>query len=79
MRGLINSKSDTCTESMEVYAAGINAKAGAPYPGRSAGLFLIEGLSSPRGDEKGWQKSAEAIVGASTAPKGRTGIQDTRA
>jgi hypothetical protein len=63
MRGQINSKSDTCTESMEVYAAGINAKAGAHYPGRSVNLFQPLGLSTSRGVEKDCQKSAEAIVG----------------
>jgi len=31
-----------------------------------------QGLSSPRDDERDGQKSAEAILGASTAPKGRT-------
>ena len=35
MRGQLYSKSNTCTGGMEVYAAGINAKAGAHYPGRS--------------------------------------------
>jgi hypothetical protein len=38
MRGPIDSKSDTCTESMEVDAAGISVKAGAQYPGRSVDL-----------------------------------------
>lgn len=41
MRGLLNSKSETCTESMEVDAAGINAKASAHYPGISVSLSLI--------------------------------------
>jgi hypothetical protein len=38
MRRRILLKSDTCTESTCVYAAGISVKAGAPYPGRSVDL-----------------------------------------
>lgn len=38
MRRLGDSKSYTCTESMDVYAAGINVKVDTPYPGRSARL-----------------------------------------
>lgn len=38
MRRRISSKSDTCTESMDVYAAGISVKVGAHYPGRSVDL-----------------------------------------
>ncbi|MGD8449250.1 MAG: hypothetical protein PVJ45_05550 [Desulfobacterales bacterium] len=38
MRRRISSKSDTCTESMVVYAAGISVKVGAHYPGRSVNL-----------------------------------------
>jgi hypothetical protein len=38
MRGPIDSKSDTCTESMEVYAAGISVKVVVFYPGRSVSL-----------------------------------------
>jgi hypothetical protein len=38
MRRPISSKSDTCTESVAVYAAGISVKVGAHYPGRSASL-----------------------------------------
>lgn len=36
MRRQISSKSNTCTESLVVYAAGISVKVGASYPGRSA-------------------------------------------
>jgi hypothetical protein len=36
MRRQRSSKSDTCTESFDVYAAGISGKVGAQYPGRSA-------------------------------------------
>jgi hypothetical protein len=35
MRRQRSSKSDTCTESLDVYAAGISGKVGAQYPGRS--------------------------------------------
>ncbi len=38
MRSPISSKSNTCTEGMGVYAAGISVKAGAHYPGRSVDL-----------------------------------------
>ena len=34
-RGPKDSKSNTCTEQMEVYATDINVKVGAHYPGRS--------------------------------------------
>jgi hypothetical protein len=35
MRRPISSKSNTCTESFDVDAAGISGKVGAQYPGRS--------------------------------------------
>ncbi len=38
MRRQISSKSNTCTESTYVYAAGIGVKVRAHYPGRSANL-----------------------------------------
>jgi hypothetical protein len=38
MRRRISSKSNTCTEGMGVYAAGISVKVGAHYPGRSVDL-----------------------------------------
>ncbi len=38
MRRPISSKPDTCTEGMDVDAAGISVKVGAHYPGRSADL-----------------------------------------
>ena len=34
----ISSKSETCREGMDVYAAGISVKVGAHYPGRSVYL-----------------------------------------
>ena len=71
MRRQISSKSSSCTEHADVDAAGISVKAGAHYPGRSVGVLIVE-LQSPRGDWKRQQKSAEAILGTSTVPKGRT-------
>ncbi len=38
MRRQVSSKSDTCTEGMDVDAAGISVKVSAHYPGRSADL-----------------------------------------
>ena len=38
MRRQITSKSNTCTESLGVYAAGISGKVSAQYPGRSVSL-----------------------------------------
>lgn len=38
MRRRISSKSNSCTEGMIVYVAGIGMKAGVPYPGRSVCL-----------------------------------------
>lgn len=38
MRRRLSSKSDTCTEGMDVDAAGISVKVGAHYPGRSVDL-----------------------------------------
>jgi len=35
MRRQLSSKSNTCTESSDVYAAGISGKVSAQYPGRS--------------------------------------------
>jgi hypothetical protein len=57
MRGQIDSKSDTCTGSLDVDAAGISAKVNASYSERSVGL------PSARGGVMSRQKSAEGIVG----------------
>ena len=59
--GHVSSKSSTCTELMEVYAAGISVKVGAHYSGRS--VHLLDELLLPRGEGTGGQKSAEGIVG----------------
>ena len=53
MRRPISSKSDTCTERMEVDAAGISVKEGAQYPGRSAGLPCATTV------ERRWEGTAE--------------------
>ena len=54
-------KSETCAEGVVVYAAGINVKAGAHYPGRSPASFPLE-LVAQRCVAIGWEKSAEIIV-----------------
>ena len=41
MRRRISLKSDTYTESMDVYAAGISVKVCAHYPGRSDSMFYF--------------------------------------
>jgi len=70
MRRQIFSKSDSCTEGMDVDAAGISGKVGAHYPGRSVRL-LFE-LPPSRGDGMVGQKSAEGRVGSLTGLKART-------
>jgi len=59
MRRQIPSKSDTCTESMNVYAAGISVKVGAQYPGRSVSLSRTTGI------ERCWEGLAEVSRGHS--------------
>jgi len=57
MRRQISSKSDTCTESMVVYAAGISVKVGAHYPGRSINLpcdFVSINRQGPSPSTDGW-------------------------
>jgi hypothetical protein len=44
IRRQISSKSDTCTEAMDVDAAGISGKVGAHYPGRSDNLPCATGI-----------------------------------
>ncbi len=70
MRRRISSKSGTCTERAVVDAAGISVKVGVHYPGRSVDLPLV--LMTSRGVVMDRQKSAEGIVGVSTALKART-------
>ena len=70
MRRPISSKSETCTEGMYVYAAGISVEVGAHYPGRP--VYLLRELPLSRGGGKGRQESAEGILGLSTGLKART-------
>ena len=60
MRGPIDSKPDTCTEPVDVYATGISGKVVRITLG---GLSSCQWLPDSEGDGMGWQKSAEAIVG----------------
>jgi len=64
MRGPIDSKSHTGTESAEVDTAGISVKVFEPYPGRSQDVSNTSGLQSSRGEGKRLEKSAEGIVGS---------------
>ena len=61
MRRPISSKSSTCTESIDVNAAGISVKVSAQYPGRSR--RLLAQLLLLRGSRKSDEKSAEGILG----------------
>jgi len=61
MRRHLSLKSQTCTEGIYVYVAGISRKVSAHYPGRS--LFLPKRLLSSGDDKMGTEKSAEVIVG----------------
>lgn len=60
MRRPISSKSGTCTESMDVNAAGISVKVSVHYPGRSR--RLLAQLLRLKGGRKSGEKSAEAIL-----------------
>ncbi|HUU39324.1 MAG TPA: hypothetical protein VMW42_00135 [Desulfatiglandales bacterium] len=60
MRRRLSLKSDTCTESMDVDAAGISVKVGRITRGD---LPTCNVLLTLRGVRMGWQKSAEGIVG----------------
>ena len=59
MRRQISSKSNTCTEGMDVYAAGISVKVGAHYPGRSVDLPCASGI------DRCWEGSSEVSRGYS--------------
>jgi len=54
-------KSKTCTEGVDVYAAGISVKVSAHYPGRSPFLFENK-LARQRCEAEEEDKSAEIIV-----------------
>ncbi len=70
MRRPLSSNSGTCTQSAVVDAAGISVKVGVHYPGRSVDLRFV--LMASRGVLMDRQKSAEGILGVSTALKART-------
>jgi hypothetical protein len=72
MRRQIDSKSDTCTESLAVDVAGISVKVSAHYPGRSASCSDFVGTTAAERRWDGLQKSAEGIVAPSTGAKART-------
>jgi len=59
MRRQISSKSSTCPEGMDVYAAGISVTVGVSYPGRSGGLPRATGA------ERLWEGSPEVSRGHS--------------
>ena len=70
MRGQRDSKSSTCTESAEVYAAGISGKVGVLTRG---GLTVCRPQRGDAEHRKVWpsrQKSAEGIVGRLDAAEG---------
>lgn len=51
MRRQLSSKSDTCTENLDVYAADISGKVGAQYPGRSV-ILPCASVAERRCDER---------------------------
>jgi hypothetical protein len=51
MRRPIDSKSDTCTESRDVDAAGISGKVDAPIPGEICRLGTVPAIVERRSDE----------------------------
>jgi hypothetical protein len=70
MRRHISSKSNTCTESLDVYAAGISGKVSAQYPGRSVNLPCASAVER-RCDEmtevsRGHSRSGDRTEGPNT-------------
>lgn len=70
MRRQRASKSDTCTESLDVYAAGISGKVGAQYPGRSV-ILPCASAAERRRDEmaevsRGHSRSGDRTEGLNT-------------
>jgi hypothetical protein len=70
----MSSKSDSCTENLCVYAAGISVKVRARIT--RGDLTACHELLSSRGDGKSWQKSAEGIVSSSTELKAEHEVTD---
>lgn len=62
MRRPKDSKSNICTEGVDVDAAGISVEVSAHYPGRPA-VLSTKRLPASRGVGKKRQESAEGIVG----------------
>ena len=70
MRGPIDSKSNTCTESLLRRCGGHKREGESAIPGE-----ICQPVTNYRHREvmgKGWQKSAEGIVGQTTGLKART-------
>ena len=70
MRGHRASKSDTYTESLDVYATGISGKVGAQYPGRSV-ILPCASVAERRRDEmaevsRGHSRSGDQAKGPNT-------------
>jgi len=70
MRRLISSKCDTCTESMEVYAAGISVKVDTSYPGRSARLPQAAGVERRRDGRAEMHRASSGERGRNPASVG---------
>ena len=70
VRRQISSKPGTCTETVDVYAAGISVQVACITLG---GLSTCLVLLASRGAGMGWQKSADVVVVTETGvAKGRT-------
>ena len=67
MRRRISSKSDTCTESLDVDAAGISVKVSAQYPGRSVILPCASAVERRRDEmaevSRGHSRSGDRTEG----------------
>jgi len=61
MRRPKDSKSNICTEGVDVYVAGISVEVGVHYPGRPV-VSSVKRLPTSRGVGKKQQESAEGIV-----------------
>jgi len=74
VRGPIDPKPNTCTEGLEVDAAGISGKGSRLTLGDLPICLrpVAHVLGSSRGDARGRQKSAEGIGDRSTRSKART-------
>lgn len=73
MRRQISSKSDSCTEGADVYAAGISAKAGEHYPGRSVRLPLATGVERRREGRAEVSRGHSSSIDRSEGPNVKSG------